>query len=104
MALDWNKIIEQSLVNAPLIIGASAAAVYKLRKIEKNQQQALANQHRIEDKVNGNHKAAMKAIKLAGKYEGHKEARREVKEDLSDAVKTVKTAAKRGPRRATDKQ
>lgn len=103
MALDWNKIIEQSLVSAPLIIGASAAAVYKLRKIEKNQQTALANQNRIEDKVNGNHKQQMRAIKLAGKYEGHLQARREVKEDLVDAVKTVKTVTKRGPRRATDK-
>lgn len=63
----------------------------------------LENQNRIEAKVNGNHKQAMKAIKAAGKYEGFVEGKREAHNDLDHAAQVQAKLTKRGARRRTDK-
>lgn len=94
--IDWTKVIEQTLAQAPAIIVAAGAAIYKLSKIEKRQV-------RIEHKVNGNHRVTMKAIRAQGQLEGIKAGKQIVREDMEHATKVIAKANSRGRRRSTDK-
>lgn len=106
MAIDWNKIIEQSLAQAPAIIIAAAAAIYKLRKVEKKQDVALANQRRIEEKADGQHAKALEEIHKAGKREGALEAQAAPLYDHDQIVRVVEQVlaaqSKQRGRRRTD--
>jgi non-homologous end joining protein Ku len=92
--LDWQKVIEQALGSATIIIPAALAAMVKLRRLEQNQNVALKNQDRIETKADGNHARALEAVR---------ETSRENVEQLIKAVEKVLTAqSRRAERRSTD--
>lgn len=101
MPIDWTRVIEQSLANAPLIIAAAAAAIYKLRKLEKGQQ-------RIEAKADGQHAKVLEEVKKAGRYEGVQEAKQDSRLDREQIVKAVEQVlaaqSKLRGRRKTDPQ
>src|SRR5947199_8108772 len=93
--LDWNKVIEQAIGSATIIIPAVIGGMVKLRKLEQNQQTALRNQDRIETKADGNHARALEAVR---------ETSRENVEQLIKAVESVLAAQtpKRLSARSTD--
>lgn len=92
--IDWNKVIEQALGSATIIIPAALAAMVKLRKIDQNQQTALKNQDRIETKADGNHARALEAVR---------ETSRENVEQLIKAVeKVLSVKSARAEKRSTD--
>lgn len=93
MALDWNKVIEQALATAtvvlPVVVPAVIGGLIKLRRLEHNQQTALKNQDRIEQKADGNHARALEAVKETSRYSS------------DQIVKAVeKVLAAQAPRRA----
>jgi hypothetical protein len=96
--IDWTEVIKTAL--SPATIGAIGLTYWKLRKL---QFEMVKNQKRIEEKVNGNHKVTMRAIKAQGKLEGIVAGKRIAHEDLDHATRAIAKAAKRGQRRSTDK-
>jgi non-homologous end joining protein Ku len=92
--IDWNKVIEQALGSATIIVPAVIGGMVKLRRMEQKQNVALENQNRIETKADGNHAKALEAVK---------ETSRENVEQLIRAVEKVLTAqSRRAERRSTD--
>jgi len=100
MAFDVNTFAIESLKQAPAIIAAVGLAYWRIRR---KQDEALANQKRIESKVNGNHKITMKAIRAQGKLEGVMKGKKEAHEEIEHVTKVLAKATKRGSRRSTDK-
>lgn len=90
--IDWNKVIEQALGQAPAILGGAALIIAalrpKLNKMEKNQD-------RIEAKADGNHARALEAVR---------DTSRENVDQLIKAVEKVLAAQspRRGEKRSTD--
>lgn len=87
MDLDWNRIIEQTLATATVVVPAVIGGMIKLRRMEQNQ-------NRIETKADGNHARALEAVR---------ETSRENVEQLIKAVEKVLSAqSRRAERRSTD--
>lgn len=92
-AITWKDVALEFVKQLAPIIGAAAillGVIYKwVRDIKKNQAESLANQKRIEEKADGNHARALEAIKQAGKYEGHLEAKQDARFDQEQILKAV---------------
>lgn len=90
--IDWTKVIEQALGQAPAIMGGAALIIAalrpKLNKLEKNQQ-------RIEEKADGNHTRALEAVKETSRY---------TSDQIIKAVEKVLSAQapRRAEKRSTD--
>lgn len=92
--IDWNKVIEQALGSATIIIPAVIGGMVKLRRMEQKQNVALENQTRIETKADGNHARALEAVR---------ETSRENVEQLIKAVeKVLAVKSARAEKRSTD--
>lgn len=99
-ATTWKDVALEFVKQLAPIIGAAAillGVIYKwVRDIKKKQDISLENQARlekkadvIEQKADGNHQKALEAIKLAGKYEGHVEAKNDSRFDQEQILKAV---------------
>lgn len=103
-ATTWKDVAIELVKQLAAIIGAMAALVWAFRRYVKpkidqlaaKQDVSLANQARleakanvIEEKADGNHAKALEAIKLAGKYEGHAEAKNDSRFDQEQILKAV---------------
>jgi hypothetical protein len=85
--IDWNKVIEQALGSATIIIPAVIGGMIKLRRMEQNQL-------RIETKADGNHARALEAVR---------DTSRENVDQLIKAVeKVLEAQSRRAERRRTD--
>lgn len=93
--IDWQKVIEQALGSATIVIPAVIGGMVKLRRMEQKQNVALENQVRIETKADGNHARALEAVR---------ETSRENVEQLIKAVEKVLAAQtpRRAEKRSTD--
>jgi hypothetical protein len=92
--IDWNKVIEQALGSATIVIPAVIGGMVKLRRMEQKQNVALENQNRIETKADGNHARALEAVR---------ETSRENVDQLIKAVeKVIDAQYRRAERRRTD--
>lgn len=109
-ATTWQDVAVEVVKQLAGIITAAGillGVIYKwIRDIKKTQAEALANQKRIEEKADGNHARALEAIKQAGKYEGHLEAKKDARFDQEQILKAVEQVlaaqSKQRGRRKTD--
>lgn len=104
MPIDWNRVIEQSLAQAPAIMGGAAAIILAARRRFNRLE---ANQRRIEEKSDGQHAKALEEIHKAGKREGALEVQAAPLYDHEQILRVVEQvlaaqSQKRG-RRRTDK-
>lgn len=96
MAIEWNTVIQKTLEQAPAILAGAALVIAALRR----------KLNRIEQKADGNHKAALEEIKKAGKYEGKEEAKKDSRFDQEQLMKAfqqaLETQSQRRGKRRTD--
>lgn len=100
----WKDIGLEVAKGFPQTIVAFGGLVWAFRRYVKPSIERIdKKQDRMTAQLDGHEKMLRKATRAQGRLEGFVKAKREAHNDLDRAVKTVKTAAKRGRRRSTDK-